>query len=111
MKFIKTEHHRINSIFEYDLPEEDIEKAFGSIQRFKEIVSHMSEQGYGDEPVGEEPTDEEYDLFYEFLENYGYDREDDWWTDRKGGYETSYNFDDDSDLDDYDYDSDEETLH
>ena len=38
----------------------------------------------------DEPTDEESDKFYDFMCEYDYDREDDWWTDRKGGYTTSY---------------------
>lgn len=109
MKIVKTEYHRVNSIFEYDLPEEDIVKTFGSIDRFKEILSHMSSEDFSGESFGDDPTDEEVVVFYEFLEHYSYEREDDWWTDRKGGYETSYEVDDN--LLDYDYDSDEELMN
>jgi hypothetical protein len=47
------------------------------------------------EPEGDEPTDEETDNFHEFLCNYDYDRDDDWFTDRKGGYDVGYEVVDD----------------
>lgn len=89
MKIIKNEEHRLTRSFTYDIPDEAIEEAFGSIQRFKEIISHNT-SGWDVEPEGEEPTDEESDIFYDFFADYDYDLEDDIWTDRKGGYETSY---------------------
>ena len=89
MKIIKNEEHRLTRSFTYDIPDEAIEAAFGSIQRFKEIISHNT-SGWDNNPEGEEPTDEEADLFYDFFADYDYDLEDDIWTDRKGGYETSY---------------------
>lgn len=99
MKFTKIEHHQVNSIFTYDIPEEDIIATFGSVERFKEIASHMTSNDWND-PQGDEPSDEEYDTFVEFIENYNYDREDDWWTDRKGGYDISYKIDTEQELND-----------
>ncbi len=91
MKVVKKEYHQVISSFEYDIPEEDIINTFGSVERFREIVSHNSSSDDWDyEPTGEEPTDEESDKFYDFMCEYDYDREDDWWTDRKGGYEVTY---------------------
>jgi hypothetical protein len=89
MKIIKNEEHKVTRIFTYNIPDEDIITAFGSLARFKEIVSHNTE-GWDVEVLGEEPTDEEADLFYDFFADYDYDSEDDWWQDRKGGYETNY---------------------
>ena len=89
MKIIKNEEHRLTRSFTYDIPDEAIEEAFGSIQRFKEIISHNT-SGWECDPEGEEPTDEESDIFYDFFADYDYDLEDDIWTDRKGGYEVSY---------------------
>lgn len=89
MKIIKNEEHKLTRSFTYNIPDEAIEKAFGSVERFKEIISHNSD-GWDNNPEGEEPTDEEADLFYDFFADYDYDLEDDIWTDRKGGYETSY---------------------
>lgn len=89
MKIIKTEHHQVNSEFTYDIPDKDIIEKFGSVERFQEILSHMGTDW--DVPNGEPPTDEEGDLFIEFFEDYSYDRYDDWWTDRKGGYDVTFN--------------------
>ena len=89
MKIIKNEEHKLTRSFTYDIPDIEIVGAFGSIQRFKEIVSHNT-NGWDNEPEGEEPTDEESDLFYDFFADYDYELEDDIWTDRKGGYETNY---------------------
>lgn len=89
MKIVKNEEHRLTRSFTYDIPDESIEAAFGSIQRFKEIISHHS-SGWDSEPEGEEPSDEEYDRFLEFFDDYDFEMDDDIWTDRKGGYETSY---------------------
>jgi hypothetical protein len=89
MKIIKNEEHRLTRSFTYDIPDETIEEAFGSIQRFKEIVSHNTND-WNKEPEGEEPTDQEYDAFYDFFADHDCEIEDDIWTDRKGSYETSY---------------------
>lgn len=97
MKIVKTEIHTVNSEFTYDIPDEDIVDKFGSLERFQEIVSHMASEW--DVPNGEPPTDEEYDLFIEFFEDYNYDRYDDWITDRKGGYDVVYSVDDGDDDD------------
>jgi len=109
MKIVRTEHHQVNSEFTYDIPEADIAKAFGSVVRFQEIISHLGSEW--DTAIGDEPTDEEVDTFYDFIENYNYDRYDDWWTDRKGGYDVTYEVDDGSEEAGDDYDSDEEVLH
>jgi hypothetical protein len=89
MKIIKNEEHKVTRIFTYTIPDEYIINTFGSLDRFKEIVSHNTE-GWDVEVIGEEPTDEEADLFYDFFADYDYDSEDDWWQDLKGGYETNY---------------------
>ena len=38
---------------------------------------------------------EETDEFFDFMNEFDYDREDDLWTDRKGGYEVEWEIDDD----------------
>jgi hypothetical protein len=60
----------------YDIPDEDIVDRFGSLENFIEAEIN------GD------------DEFYDFINDYDYDREDDLWTDRKGGYEVEYSFED-----------------
>ena len=92
----KTEWHSVSSEFTYDVDDEAIIEEFGSVQRFKEIISHQ-EQEYRNplKVIGEKPTDKESDKFWDFLSEHDYDREDDWWTDRKGGYEVTVKYDED----------------
>ena len=93
MQFSKTEWHQVASEFKYDIDDEAIIEEFGSVQRFKEIISHQEQEwGSNIEPHGEEPTDEESDKFWDFVSELDYDREDDWWTDRKGGYDVTYKY-------------------
>lgn len=107
MLFKKIEYHTVHSHFTYDIPDEDIIEKFGSIERFREIVSHMNETiDWDAQPIGDAPSDEELDAFVEFAENYNYDRYDDWFSDRKGGYEMSYEI-----VGEDDYDSDEELFN
>lgn len=70
----KVEYHTVHSHFDYDIPDEDIIAEFGNVEEFK---THF---------------EEESDAFYEFVMEYGYDREDDWFSDRKGGYEVEWSY-------------------
>ena len=91
MKFSRTDWHQVASIFECDLPDEEVINHFGSVQRLKEIISHQEQQWGSDiEPMGEPPTEEENLLLDEILQDC--ERYDDWWTDRKGGYEVTYRY-------------------
>lgn len=91
MKFSRTDWHQVASIFECDLPDEEVIKQFGSVQRLKEIISHQEQQwGSEIEPMGEPPTEEENVLLDSILQDC--ERYDDWWTDRKGGYEVTYSY-------------------
>ena len=70
----RIEYHQVTSTMSYDIPDDDIIEVFGSVGNF--IESEIA----GD------------DEFYDFIMQYDYDREDDWWTDRKGGYDVEYEF-------------------
>lgn len=92
VKFTKTEWHQVSSEFTYELEDDDIIEQFGSVERFKEVLSHQDQETFGGmEPEGEEPTEEENDALWEITYNYEYERYDDWWTDRKGGYDITFN--------------------
>ena len=91
MKFSRTDWHQVASIFECDLPDEEVINHFGSVQRLKEIISHQEQQWGSDiEPMGEPPTEEENALLDSILQDC--ERYDDWWTDRKGGYDVTYRY-------------------
>jgi hypothetical protein len=111
MKFKKIEYHTVHSHFTYDIPDEDIIKSWGSVERFRQVVSHKNcTSDWDNEPFGEPLTDVEEELWFDFFENHNYDRDDDWFTERKGGYDESYQIIDD-DFDANDYDSDSELLN
>ena len=85
----RIEYHQVHSYMTYEIEEDAIIEEFGSLERFQDIGFAMDNDMYEpDEPI--EP--EEFDKFYEFVEEHDYDREDDWFTDRKGGYEVDYVF-------------------
>ena len=60
------------------------------------LTESLKETFGGMEPEGEAPTDEESDKFYDFVSELDYDRDDDWWTDRKGGYDVTFKYDKES---------------
>jgi hypothetical protein len=68
----KIEYHSVHSHLTYDIDEADIVAEFGSVEEF------------------EKHYEEESDDFYEFVSSYDYDREDDWFSDRKGGYDVEW---------------------
>jgi hypothetical protein len=90
MKFKRIEYHTVHSHFDYHIPDEDIIKEWGSLERFRQVVSHFNGDDWDNEPFGEPPTLDEEELWYVFFDNYDYDRDDDWFSDRKGGYEITY---------------------
>ena len=85
----RIEYHQVHSYMTYVIEDQDIIEEFGSVERFQEIGFSIDDDAFEpDQPI--EP--EEFDKFYEFIEGYDYDREDDWFTDRKGGYDVEYRF-------------------
>lgn len=90
MKIARNERHTVISTLTYDVPDEEIIKEFGSLERFGEIISHLANEFSKVEPKGEPPTDEELDKVHYDLTQFDYDREDDWVSDRKGGYDVDY---------------------
>ena len=94
MLFSKTEWHQVSSEFKYDCPDDAIIETFGSVERFKELLSQQEQEFNSKiEAHGEGASDEESDKLWDFIADLDYEREDDWWTDRKGGYEVTVKYD------------------
>lgn len=72
MKIIKKEYHTVVSEFTYELDEEEIIDRFESIENFKALLD-----------------EDDWDVI-DFINQSDYERYDDWVTDRKGGYEVTY---------------------
>lgn len=78
----KREYHQMTSYFTYKIPVQDIVDEFGDIPTFEKACY----QNYENDDYDGELDDK----YFEFIQNYDYDREDDLWTDRKGGYDIDY---------------------
>lgn len=68
----RKEYHQMTSTMTYDIEESDIIEHFGDMDTFME---HFYEES---------------DEFNDFIMEFDYDREDDVWTDRKGGYDVEW---------------------
>ena len=68
----KYEYHQLTSTLTYEIDDKDIIEEFGSLETFEDECAKES------------------DKFWEFVCDYDYDREDDLWTDRKGGYDVEW---------------------
>lgn len=90
MKFTVTEWHRVATHKYYEWDDDMIVEEFGSIERLEEIMSHQEQEMFSAiEPYGDEPTPEEDQRFWELTWETECDRDDDWITERKGGYDVT----------------------
>lgn len=76
MKIIKKEYHTVVSEFTYELDDDEIIEQFESIENFKALLD-----------------EDDWDVI-DFINQSDYERYDDWVTDRKGGYEVTYEIED-----------------
>jgi len=92
VEFKQNEYHQMTIYKTMSVDNALIEEQGLTVDRFKEILSHQSSGGWNAaEPYGDEPTDEESDMFHEVVWSAEtLDSEEDLWTDRKGGYDIDY---------------------
>ena len=89
--FKQIEYHQMTIYKTMSVDNSWIEEQGLTVNRFKEILSHQGGGFNAPEPYGDEPTDEESDMFMEVVWGADcVDSEEDLWTDRKGGYEIDY---------------------
>jgi hypothetical protein len=89
VKFKKNERHIVIRSYSYEVDDQLLIERFGSLDRFTEVLSHMSEAQWSD-PQGDEPTSDELEHLFELTDGYATDSYDYWLTDDKGGAEISY---------------------
>ena len=78
MKLKKTEIHQVIVTKQYEIDDEEIVEAFGSIDKFLEEM-------------------EDSDEWYNFMNKADYDREENWISDNKGYTEESWEVEEESD--------------
>jgi hypothetical protein len=89
VKFKKNERHIVIRSYSYEVDDQLLIERFGSLDRFTEVLSHMSEAQWSD-PQGDEPTSDELEHLFELTDGYATDSYDYWLSDDKGGAEISY---------------------
>ena len=98
VNFKQIEYHQMTIYKDMAVDNSWIEEQGLTVDRFKEILSHQGSGFNSPEPYGEEPTDEEMDMFMEVVWGADLiDSEEDLWTDRKGGYDIDYELIEDED--------------
>lgn len=92
VEFKQIEYHQMTITKTMSVGEDWIVENNMTPERFKEVLSWQESHGWnGQDPIGDEPTDEEYDTFNEIIWSADcIDSEEDLWTDRKGGYEIDF---------------------
>jgi hypothetical protein len=85
VQVMKHEWHQVDSQFLYDLTIDTLEEIYPDLTK-KELKALLKEVANGEADIGQiiqdaadNNVDIEWDRYY-----------DDWWTDRKGGYEVTY---------------------
>jgi len=90
VEFKKIEYHQVNLTKTMSVGVDWIEENGLTAERFEEILS-WQDDSWNANPKGEEPTDEEKEKFDEIVwQAETMDSEEDWWTDRKGGYDINF---------------------
>lgn len=89
MRFKKHERHIVIRSYTYDVADEALDERFGSVERFQQILSHLSDYEWA-ESRGEEPSFEELDQLSDLTDGSASDVDDYWLSDDKGGTEVSY---------------------
>ena len=93
-KFTKTEHHQVSKIYGAALTEEQLRTIFENTDMPEdEIDSYINALTEGS---GAELFEDAYEIVCDsdiLDENWDWLDQDDWWTDRKGGYDVEISFD------------------
>ena len=79
IKVERKEYHQVTHYLNREIPVSDIIEEFGSLMRFEKGLYQQWDNKDYDSELG--------DQVFEFLANYDYERFEDLWTDRKGGYD------------------------
>lgn len=87
---VKHEHHQVDSQFAYELTKDTLEEIYPDMDEAE--LDELWEQVEAGEADIEQIISDAYDNDVEIEWNRQYD---DWWTDRKGGYDVSYEYGDD----------------
>lgn len=88
MRIIKSEWHSVEKRYAIDIDENVINEIYedATVEEIEEIVRQLKEGELDASTIIEDAWTNDVDLDWDWLD------EDDWWTDRKGGYDVTYEF-------------------
>lgn len=92
MRIVKSEWHQVERRYALDVEREQLDEIFPNLdsEEQDEIWQQLLDGDYSaNELIETAHSENMYNLDWDWLD------EDDWWTDRKGGYEVTYNIDPD----------------
>ena len=89
MRVIKSEWHQVEKRYAIDIDENLINEIYedATVEEVEEIVRQLKDGELDVSTIIEDAYNNDVDLDWEWLD------EDDWWTDRKGGYDVTYEVD------------------
>jgi hypothetical protein len=88
MRIIKSEWHQVEKRYAIDIDENVINEIYedATVEEVEEIMRQLKEGELDVSTVIEDASSNDVDFDWDWLD------EDDWWTDRKGGYDVTYEF-------------------
>ena len=89
MRIIKSEWHSVEKRYAIDIDENVINEIYedATVEEVEEIVRQLKEGELDVSTVIEDAWTNDVTIDWDWLD------EDDWWTDRKGGYDVTYEID------------------
>ena len=91
MRVIKSEWHQVEKRYAIDIDENLINEIYqdATVEEVEEILRQLQEGELEASSVIEDAWTNDVTIDWDWLD------EDDWWTDRKGGYDVTYEIDND----------------
>ena len=88
MRVIKSEWHQVEKRYAIDIDENVINEIYedATVEEIEEIMRQLKEGELDASTIIEDASSNDVDFDWDWLD------EDDWWTDRKGGYDVTYEF-------------------
>jgi hypothetical protein len=88
MRVIKSEWHQVEKRYAIDIDENLINEIYqdATVEEVEEVIRQLQEGELEASSVIEDAYTNDVTIDWDWLD------EDDWWTDRKGGYDVTYEF-------------------
>ena len=88
MRVIKSEWHQVEKRYAIDIDENIINEIYqdATVEEVEEVIRQLQEGELEASSVIEDAYTNDVTIDWDWLD------EDDWWTDRKGGYDVTYEF-------------------